>query len=189
MIHLPQFVILISFIVIQRLVELMIANHNEKWMKQQGAIEFGKKHYKYMVIMHLLFFVALFTEKFVLNRGLSPLWPFILTVFSVAQFIRCWAIYSLGKYWNTKILVLADALVVKKGPYRFLRHPNYIIVAIELLVVPMLFNAFYTAFLFTILNVIMLLIRIPEEEKALSTLTEYDAAFQNCYRFIPKIVK
>ncbi|MFF2450010.1 isoprenylcysteine carboxyl methyltransferase family protein [Neobacillus sp. NPDC058068] len=187
--NLVPFVILIVFISFQRVVELFIARNNEKWMKRQGAIEFGNKHYKYMVFMHLLFFVALSTEKILLNRGLSPVWPIFLTVFILAQFLRGWAISSLGKYWNTKILVLKHAQVVRKGPYRFLKHPNYFVVTTELLIVPLLFNAFYTALLFTILNFMILSIRIPEEEKALRMLTEYDEVFHDCHRFIPKIVK
>ncbi|MFJ7725610.1 isoprenylcysteine carboxyl methyltransferase family protein [Neobacillus sp. NPDC097160] len=183
------FILFISFIILQRVVELFVAKGNEKWMKQQGAVEFGEKHYKYMVMMHVLFFVVLMVEKVLLERGLSRVWPFVLCLFCFAQFIRIWAIASLGKYWNTKILVLAGAQVVRKGPYRFLKHPNYFVVTIELFVVPLLFNAYYTAFLFTILNVIMLMIRIPEEEKALSALTKYEGVFQDCNRFIPRIVK
>ncbi len=169
--------------------ELFIAKGNEKWMKQRGAIEFGQKHYKYIVLMHVLFLIVLTIEKVWFDRGLSVIWPVFLVVFGFAQFLRIWAITSLGKYWNTRILVLENAQVIRKGPYRFLKHPNYFVVALELLVVPSLFNAFYTAALFTFLNVMMLRIRIPEEEKALRSLTEYEGAFQDCNRFIPKIVK
>lgn len=158
-------------------------------MRTQGAVEFGGKHYKYIVLMHVLFFIVLSSEKVLLERQLSFLWPFIFGLFGFAQIMRIWAISSLGKFWNTKILVLANAKVVRKGPYRFLRHPNYFVVAIELIVIPMLFNAVYTALLFTLLNVIMLMVRIPAEEKALRTLTEYDGAFQECNRFIPRVVK
>ncbi|QCJ43220.1 hypothetical protein FAY30_15650 [Bacillus sp. S3] len=183
------FIILLSVVIMQRIVELIIAKGNEKWMKRQGAVEFGEKHYKYMVTLHVLFFLVFITEKIVLNRGLFPVWPIVICLFCLAQTMRIWAIVSLGKYWNTKILVLAGAKIIRKGPYRFLKHPNYFVVAIELVLVPVLFNAFYTAFLFTLLNIIMLMIRIPEEEKALSTLTEYNAAFQDCHRFLPKIIK
>ena len=140
-------------------------------------------------MMHVLFFIVLFTEKFTLERGLSYIWPLVLALFCFAQFIRIWAIISLGKYWNTKILVLQGANVVRRGPYRVLKHPNYFVVAVELLAVPVLFSAYFTAFLFTILNIIMLMVRIPEEEKALKTLTEYEGIFRDCNRFIPRIVK
>jgi methyltransferase len=180
---------LVGFIVLQRLVELRIAKGNEKWMKQQGALEFGLVHYRYMVLMHVLFFVSLVSEKVLLNRGLSPVWPLLLFIFILVQLMRIWVLSSLGKYWNTKIIVLAGANVIRKGPYRFIKHPNYLVVAIELVVVPLLFNAYFTASLFTILNVIMLMIRIPMEEKALRELTEYAGTFQSINRFLPKVVK
>jgi methyltransferase len=183
------FQILIGFIVLQRMVELRIAKSNEKWMKKQGATEFGVSHYHYMVLMHVLFFVCLITEKVYWHHGLSHLWPILLSIFFVAQVIRIWVIASLGRYWNTKIIVLRDALVIKKGPYRFIKHPNYFVVAIELLVLPLLFNLYITASLFTVLNAFILMIRIPEEERALKELTEYEGHFQEYNRFLPKVVK
>ncbi|WP_144547364.1 isoprenylcysteine carboxyl methyltransferase family protein [Bacillus sp. X1(2014)] len=183
------FEIIIGFIVLQRVVELGIAKQNEKWMKNQGAIEFGKNHYRFMVFMHVLFFICLIAEEVYGNRELSYFWLILLSVFFGAQIIRIWVITSLGRYWNTKILVLRDAKVIKKGPYLYIKHPNYFVVAIELAVVPLLFNCYITACLFTILNGIILMIRIPEEEKALKELTEYEWRFQDCNRFLPKVVK
>jgi methyltransferase len=183
------FSLLVTIIVFQRMIELYIAKGNEKWMKQQGAIEFGEKHYKYMVLLHVLFFIFLSAETLMGKRGISSFWPVYLSIFCLAQLVRIWVITSLGKFWNTKILVLANTKVVKKGPYRFLRHPNYLVVAIELFAVPLLFNSYYTSILFTILNIIMLNVRIPTEENALKTLTEYEEAFRDCHPFIPKIVK
>jgi methyltransferase len=189
MIDFLPFLIVISIIVFQRIIELFIAKRNENWMKIQGAVEFGARHYKYLVVMHGSFFLSLTAEKVLLERGLSPLWPFIFCLFGLTQLIRVWVISSLGKFWNTKILVLANEKIVKKGPYRFVKHPNYFVVAMELVVVPLLFNAFYTALLFTILNALMMMVRIPEEEKALSTLTEYERTFQDANRFLPRFVK
>ncbi|MEH7418228.1 isoprenylcysteine carboxylmethyltransferase family protein [Neobacillus drentensis] len=183
------FVLLIILIVIQRIVELFVAKRNEIWMKNQGAVEFGEKHYKFMVLIHMMFFISLFTETLLLKRGISALWPVFLCLFALAQVVRIWVITSLGKFWNTKVLVLPNARIVRKGPYRFLKHPNYVVVGMELLAAPMLFNAYFTAILFTVLNTIILMIRIPIEEKALITLTEYDKTFQDCHRFIPKFVK
>lgn len=183
------FLILVGFIVFQRIVELGVAKSNEKWMKQRGASEFGEQHYRYMVMMHFLFFIVLISEKIFMNLSLSPFWDLLLFVFLVAQLIRIWAITSLGRFWNTKIIVLRDAHVIRKGPYRFIKHPNYFVVAIELAIVPLLFNAYITASLFTVLNIIMLMIRIPEEEKALKEHTEYEGTFQDCNRFLPKVVK
>ena len=175
-------------IILQRIVELFIARDNEKWMKQRGALEFGTKHYRYMVLLHLLFFTVFFLEKITLNRGLSHLWSLLLFIFFLTQVVRIWAMSSLGKYWNTKIIVLPHAQVVRRGPYRYIKHPNYFVVTIEFVVIPLLFEAYFTACLFTILNGLILSIRIPEEEKALKTLTEYEGTFQNCKRFIPRLL-
>jgi methyltransferase len=182
------FIAFFIVIVLQRLIELLIAKSNEKLMKQQGAIEFGTMHYRFMVLIHMLFFSAFIVEKLSLNRGLSQLWILLLLTFLGAQVIRIWAITSLGKYWNTKIIVLPNSAVVRRGPYRYIKHPNYFVVAIELIVIPLLFEAYYTACLFTILNGLILSIRIREEEKALNKLTEYEGTFQNCNRFLPRLL-
>lgn len=98
--------------------------------------------------------------------------------FLIAQSGRIWVIRSLGKHWNTKIIVVPDADVVIKGPYKFFKHPNYIIVATEILVISLLFNAYYTAIIFSLLNVWMMMVRIPLEEKALKEHTEYSTVFK-----------
>jgi methyltransferase len=183
------FYLVLAIIIIQRLAELRIARSNELWMKSKGALEFGQKHYKLMVMMHTLFFVALLAEVIVLKRGLSPYWPALLILFLVTQGVRVWALSSLGRFWNTKIIVLPNANIVRKGPYRFIKHPNYVIVTIELIVIPLLFQAYITAGVFTLLNAAMLYIRIPAEEKALKQLTEYDTTFKDCNRFVPELLK
>jgi methyltransferase len=182
------FLVFFLVIILQRTVELFIARNNEKWMKQQGAFEFGTIHYRYMVLIHFLFFAAFFLEKVILNRGISHHWLLLFVAFFVAQVVRIWAISSLGKYWNTKIIVLPNAKVVRSGPYCYIKHPNYFVVTIELVVIPLMFEAYYTAILFTILNVIILVIRIPEEEKALKKLTKYEETFKDCNRFLPMLL-
>jgi methyltransferase len=182
------FLLFFLFVVLQRSIELFVARKNEKWMKDQGALEFGSNHYQYMVIMHALFFVFFLVEKITLNRDVSLFWPLLLSVFVFTQIMRFWVISSLGKYWNTKILVLPNVNVVRKGPYRFIKHPNYVVVTLELIVVPLLFEAYVTAVLFTILNLLILSVRIPAEEKALKELTEYEGSFQSCNRFFPKLL-
>ncbi|WP_141236017.1 isoprenylcysteine carboxyl methyltransferase family protein, partial [Peribacillus simplex] len=172
------FAIFIILIAIQRLVELYIAKQNEKQLKAAGAVEYGESHYRWMVLMHLSFFIVLIIEVVVLERDMSGLWPIWLTLFLIAQSGRIWAIRSLGKHWNTKIIVVPDADVVIKGPYKYFKHPNYIIVATEILVICLLFNAYYTAIIFSLLNVWMMMVRIPLEEKALKEHTEYSAVFK-----------
>lgn len=169
------FFIFIGVVIIQRLTELVVAKKNEKWMRSQGAKEYGKKHYGFMVAIHAGFFVSLLAEVMILNRSLSPLWPLLLSLFLITQAARVWIISSMEKYWNTKIIVLPGAQTVKKGPFRFIRHPNYLIVTIELLVIPLLFNAYWTAAVFFILNQAILAVRIPAEERALKSLTDYQS--------------
>ncbi|MGE6376488.1 isoprenylcysteine carboxyl methyltransferase family protein [Peribacillus muralis] len=172
------FTIFIVLIAIQRLVELYIAKQNEKQLKVDGAVEYGESHYRWMVLMHVSFFIVLIFEVLAFGRNVSALWPIWLTLFLVAQSGRIWVISSLGKHWNTKIIVVPNAEVVIKGPYKFFKHPNYIIVATEIIVISLLFNAFYTAILFTILNAWMMAVRIPLEEKALKENTEYSTVFK-----------
>lgn len=171
------FLFVFTIVVIQRLVELGVANRNERWIRSQGAIEVGASHYKWMVLMHTAFFVSLLVEVLFFNRPLSPFWGWLLAIFLLMQVLRVWCLSSLGKFWNTKILILPGANVQKKGPYRWVRHPNYVIVTTELIVLPLLFSAYYTAVLFLLLNLWMLSVRIPAEERALRELTNYNEVF------------
>ncbi|MFX3622762.1 MAG: isoprenylcysteine carboxyl methyltransferase family protein [Ectobacillus sp.] len=180
-----KFALFFIFIVMQRSMELLVARRNEKRLKQKGALEFGKRHYKYMVLLHTMFLAALLFEVQLFQREISPLWPLLLLLFIGTQLLRVWAIASLGEYWNTKIIVLPNADVVATGPYKWLRHPNYTVVILEILFIPFLFQAYITAMLFTFLNGLILYVRIQEEEKALSQITNYEEKFQNISRFTP----
>jgi methyltransferase len=179
------FLVFWTFLIIQRLAEVKIAKKNEETLLSKGAVEAGGSHYKWMVTMHVSFFLFLFTEVMFFG-AFSPSWwiiPFVL--FLIAQIVRVWAITSLGVFWNTKIILLPGAEVVAKGPYRFIRHPNYLVVSLELLVIPLIFGAYVTALLFTILNILMLRVRIPAEEKALMELTDYENRHGEKQRFFP----
>lgn len=174
-----------SFLIFQRLLELVIASKNEKWLKNKGGYEVGRGHYVLMVLLHTFFLISLLIEVTTLNRELSLIWPTLLLFFLVTQIIRIWALLSLGKYWNTKIIVLPNTSIIKKGPYKFLRHPNYVIVIAEILLIPLLFQAYLTAGIFSLLNLWMLSIRIPMEEKALIAETDYQEKFETVSRFAP----
>lgn len=168
----------ILLIILQRISELVIAKRNEQWMKKRGAKEFGQRHYRLIVFIHTLFFVVFYLEVKLGERELSPAWHVLLILFALTQWIRIWAITALGKFWNTKIIVLPGAALINKGPYRFMKHPNYLVVSLEFLIIPMLFHAYLTAGLFTLLNLMILTIRIPAEEKALKSISDYDGVFQ-----------
>lgn len=171
------FYIIIGFVIIQRLVELRIAKRNEKWIREKGAYEAGASHYPFMLALHIGFFLSLVLEVTVIDQPVSPLWMPLLFLFFMTQAARVWCLFSLGRFWNTKILILPGAQVVKKGPYNFIKHPNYLIVTIEILLLPLIFQAYFTAVVFTILNAAMLSVRIPVEEKALRRSTNYNKAF------------
>lgn len=171
------FFTIFGFVIIQRIIELFIAKRNEEWIKSQGGYEVGNRHYPFMVALHVGFFSSLLLEFTLLDRGISLFLIPLLIVFAVTQFMRIWILSSLGRFWNTKIMILPGASVVKKGPFQFMRHPNYLIVAIELLVIPLMFNAFMTVLVFSLLNLWMLSVRIPIEEAALSEGTNYKEVF------------
>lgn len=165
------FLLLVGFVILQRLLEVLYARFNEKVMKRQGAIEFGAGHYKWIVLLHVLFFLSLLLEVWAIGPEFGTGWQFFLVAFAIAQFLRVWALSSLGRFWNTKILILPGADKVKKGPYRWLPHPNYLVVALEIVSLPLIFGAWRTALIFTIANaLLLLLVRIPAEEKALQQL-------------------
>jgi len=161
------FWILLTIVILQRLMELFIARRNEIILKSRGALEFDSNGYKVIVAMHFAFFLSLVTEKGILQRELSKFWVAFLILFFIAQILRYWAIKSLGIYWNTKVLVLPNHEIVTKGPYRYLRHPNYFAVIIEIAVIPLIFSCYLTSAVFTVINVLMLTRRIKIEEDAL----------------------
>jgi len=171
------FICVVSFVIIQRIVELFVARTNEKWIRSQGGYEVGAKHYPFMVAMHVGFFISLIIEFLVFDRSLPAFWILLFVIFVMLQMMRIWVISSLGRYWNTKILVLPGAHVVKKGPFHFIRHPNYVVVTLEIIVIPLMLGAYFTALLFTILNFIILSVRIPVEEAALREVTDYKEVF------------
>ncbi|KIL80252.1 isoprenylcysteine carboxyl methyltransferase family protein [Bacillus badius] len=165
------FFLVFTFVVLQRLLEVIYARSNEKRMRAQGAIEFGAEHYKWIVLLHVLFFVSLLAEVFYIGMDLAPGWQWFFAGFLIAQLLRVWSLASLGPFWNTKILVLPGASKVKRGPYRWIPHPNYVVVAMEIASLPLIFGAWRTALIFSVANALLLLfIRIPAEEKALERL-------------------
>lgn len=184
-----MFSFFLAFVIFQRICELVIAKRNEKWMKAQGGVEFGKTHYLFIVFVHALFFISLCLEVLVQEKDISRFWPVLVSLFLVTQLGRIWALSSLGKYWNTKIIVVPHASVIKKGPYKFLKHPNYLIVTLEFLVIPLLFQAYGTLIAFSLLNALILMIRIPAEERALCDHTKYSEVFHKTSRFLPLPMK
>lgn len=159
---------LLIFLIGQRFIELLIARRNEQWMKSRGGIEIGENHYKWFILLHTLFFISIIVEGMVRNNLYIQLNYVLFTLFIILQIGRIWCIYSLGKFWNTKIIVIPGVHLIRSGPYRYVKHPNYIIVAIELIVIPLFFMAYVTAIIFPLLHILLLMIRIPSENRALN---------------------
>ncbi len=167
-------VFLTCFIIIQRLSELAVSKRNYKWALQQGGREYGADHYWLFVVLHTLWIGAFNLEWLLLKPTIPKLWPFLLLLILVAQVIRYWAISTLGRRWNTRIVVIKDLPLVKSGPYRFFKHPNYLAVILDIAAIPAFIGAWNTAIIFSIVNgVLLFFIRIPDEERALKEFSEF----------------
>ena len=161
------FLIFLTILIIQRLLELYLARLNEKKARLRGAIEYDKKGYYVIVLFHVLFLLSLTTEKIFFSGDPNTLWPVFLLFFLLAQLLRYWSIAALGEAWNTKVLVIHGNRRVNTGPYKFIKHPNYLTVSIELAAIPLMFSCFFTAFVFTCVNFLILARRIQIEEMAI----------------------
>ena len=155
--------VMLGLVIGQRLGELVIANRNTKRLIARGGREVGAKHYPLFILLHVswLASLALFVP---FDR-----WPYmpLIVVYLVLQLGRVWVITSLGPYWTTRIITIDDAPVVKRGPYRFIKHPNYLVVGMEIAVLPLAFQAWWIAGIFSVLNALLIGYRISVEERAL----------------------
>jgi methyltransferase len=163
----PFSLVLIGLIIVQRLTELRLSKHHELHLRERGAVEVGREHYPWLVSMHVAFFVVLILEVFLLRRQPAPWWWLPFTLLLLAQVVRAWSMTTLGEHWTTRLLIVPGEVPIQRGPYKFLRHPNYLVIIVELATIPLIFQAYLTAAIFSILNAIILAIRIPIEEEAL----------------------
>lgn len=160
-----DFILLISWVIFIRVGELILSKNNGKWLLENGAVEYGNKHYPFIVALHVLFILSMIFEY---SLQKSPTFSlFMLFLFFLLLTFKSWVILSLGKFWNTRIYHIPNEPLIKKGPYHFFKHPNYMVVIAEIAVIPMIFNLYYTAATFSILNLIILSVRITEENKVL----------------------
>jgi len=157
--------LILALVTLQRLGELVLAERNTRRLLGQGAFEAGRRHYPFIVAIHTGWLVSLW----LLAPG-QPVHMLPLFLFVALQAARVWVIASLGERWTTRIIVLPGAPLVRRGPYRLLAHPNYAIVVGEIALLPLVFGLPLIAFVFTILNAVILTIRIREENRALANL-------------------
>jgi methyltransferase len=158
----PAYLIL-ALVTMQRLGELLLAERNTRRLPANGAHEVGRGHYPFMVAVHAGWLVALW----LLGPG-PPIHVIPLIVYVVLQVARVWVIATLGERWTTRIIVLPDAPLVRHGPYRWLDHPNYLIVTAEIAVLPLVFGLPVVAMFFSVLNAVVLWVRIRDENEALA---------------------
>lgn len=157
---------LLSFVTLQRLGELALAERNTRRLKAQGAYEVGRDHYPLIVAFHALWLAGLW-----LLGWNKPVNPWFLGAFVGVETLRVWTLVSLGERWTTRIIVLPGAPLVRRGPYRFVSHPNYIVVVLEIALVPLALGLLSYASVVTLLNTAVLMIRVRAENAALKAAT------------------
>ena len=160
----------VGLVAMQRLLELLYSRRNERKLRARGAVERGRGHYPVMVAVHTLWLVSTLVEGLQRGPDIPAWWPLPLAAFLLVQPLRYWAILSLGMNWNTRVLVVPGGKLVRRGPYRYLPHPNYVVVAVEVLTFPLIFGAWITAIVFSLLNAALLYVRIKTENQALREL-------------------
>ena len=155
---------IVALVVLQRLAELALARRNTARLKRAGAVEIGAGHYPLFILLHGLWLVAIIAFL----RPDTPIDVPLLLLYVLLQLGRVWVIASLGRYWTTRIVTLPGAGLVRRGPYRWLRHPNYLVVALEIPVLPLVFHMVWVALPFAAANLALLAYRIHVEDAALT---------------------
>jgi len=160
--------LLILAVGIERLVELLVAKRNARWALAHGGKEFGHNHYPVMVVLHTALLLGCVIEVWTLHRPFLPWigWP-MLAVVAASQVLRWWCVTTLGRRWNTRVIVLPKSQLVQSGPYRWIHHPNYVAVVAEGVALPLVHGAWLTAIGFTVANALLLTVRIKVENSAL----------------------
>jgi methyltransferase len=165
------FVALVLLVGLERLAELVVSNRNAAWSLARGGVETGRRHYPPMVLLHTGLLAGAVAEVLLADRRFVPVlgWT-MLVVTAAAQALRWWCIGTLGPRWNTRVIVVPGLALVRSGPYRWLRHPNYLAVVLEGLALPLVHSAWLTAAVFTVLNAALLRVRLRVENAALATI-------------------
>ena len=183
-ISLGVYLTLLAAIAIERLFEVLLSARNTRRALAAGGVESGQRHYPLIIILHTLFIISAAGEAIILKRPFpGGLGWIAVTGALLAQALRYWSIRTLGGRWTTRIIVLPNATPMRAGPYRFVRHPNYLAVIVEIACVPLIHGCWLTAIVFSAANAGLLTLRIRTEEAALGR--QYAIAFGNRPRFFP----
>lgn len=157
--------VILALVAVQRVAELFISRRHERALRAQGAVEHGAAHYPFIVAVHAGWLAALAVWCGFMPPAISPA---LIAAYVALQPVRAWVIASLGRSWTTRIITLPTAPLVRRGPYRFLKHPNYVVVVLEIALLPLALCAWPIALVFSILNGAVLWVRIRTENRALA---------------------
>ena len=164
---------LVLLVALERLAELVLSRRNAAWSLARGGRETGSAHYAVMVVLHTGLLAGALVEAFVRRPDVPVGLAAVMLLLVVAsQALRWWCIATLGRRWNTRVIVVPDLPLVRSGPYRFLRHPNYVAVVVEGLALPLVHACWVTALVFTVANAFVLAVRLRVENAALATVPE-----------------
>ncbi|GAA3388777.1 isoprenylcysteine carboxyl methyltransferase family protein [Streptomyces roseoviridis] len=166
---LTAYTVLVLLVVAERFVELAVARRNGAWSRERGAREYGAGHYPVMVALHGALLLGCLVEPWAADRPFLPLlgWP-ALALTLAAQALRWWCVGTLGPRWHTRVLIVPGLPLVAAGPYRYLRHPNYVAVVAEGAALPLVHTAWLTALAFSLLNAALIAVRVRCENTALA---------------------
>lgn len=163
------YIALVLAVGLERLAELVVSKRHAAWAFARGGVEYGRGHYPVMAAVHTALLVSCVVEVVIADRPFLPWlgWPMLALVLGT-QALRWWCVATLGRQWNTRVIVVPGMPLVTTGPYRWLRHPNYLAVTVEVAALPLVHTAWVTAIVFTVANAALLSVRIPVEERALA---------------------
>ncbi|WP_202619288.1 isoprenylcysteine carboxyl methyltransferase family protein [Ornithinimicrobium cavernae] len=171
MTSLTWYAVLLGLVALERLAELVLSTRHAAWALGRGGVEHGRGHYPPMVALHAGLLAACLAEAWLGGREFLPwLGVPMLVVVLLAQAVRWWCIVTLGRQWSTRVIVVPGLPLVSRGPYRWLRHPNYVAVVAEGIALPLVHTAWLTAVGFTVLNAWLLTVRIRSEDAALGAV-------------------
>jgi len=180
---------LLAALALERLVELVLSARHAAAAFARGGFEVGQRHFRLMAALHVAFLVGCAAEVVLLHRPFRPLLAApMLALLLLAQGLRYWAVFTLGALWNVRVIVIPGTAAVDRGPYRFVRHPNYLAVMVEGIAIPLLHGAWITAIVFTALDSMLLAVRVRCEEHALAVHMGYAARLGGRPRFLPRVL-
>jgi len=170
------FLLIVGLTAFERIVELRLGSRNRRWSMERGGIEFGQRHWPWMVTLHTGFLLSMVAEVLLLPTDpIAALTVLMLVMALASQGLRWWCIRSLGPRWNPRVIIVPGTAVVRQGPYRWFKHPNYIAVAVEGIALPMIHHCWRTALGFTLFNAILMVVRIRCENTALEQLDDHES--------------